>query len=364
MKKGISMLALSIGVIIIVVLVSTVVISSKPVIENLNKNKFIAEILLIEESISEYFITNSNYPEEGKILIDIKNIASNDLVQFEKEKTTDDKIELYLIDYEKIGIENKQFGNNKDGQNKDIYTFSKTTGKVYYLKGISYEGRIFYTLTEDLADIEPIYKANKKEIKIQDCIFMRKDIWDGFVDIDEYANNNIYVVVYIPLEATNISITYKNHSGNSLYKASKPSDKPGYYKYETTASGSIFTYDIIVNYTLNGKEKVAEFSENKQDKEGPKIDLTNMYIQNLTHNGETNTYLTGFTISDNLNGVKIKKYEYGDIELLYFNEKRGKDIIENKIDITGIDYLTLYAEDGIGNKTLTTIDIQEQMSTD
>lgn len=356
MKKGISMISLSISLIVIVVLTSAIVISSKPARENSNRTKFVAEVLLIQDGIESYRIKHGTYPEDGIISMDLSNVSEDAKVQFEGEQIEENQISLYLINFEKIGIKDKEFGNNDDGQNLDVYAFSKETNKVYYIKGIKYEGNIYYTLTEKLYKNTMIQTLNQNEVKKEDCIFVRTSEGKN-INSDEYVMGKVDVNIYIPKSAENINITYSNYVGNAPGSEVVNSDKQGYIKYKTICDTAT-NYTIKITYTLNNIEKQVEYVENKVDILAPTIDLSNMQIITLSGDGETKKYLTGYDILDNESGVKLKKYELGKVALEYFSDKRGKDISENNIDVTGQEYLTIYAEDNIGNKVKVVINLQ------
>lgn len=359
MKKGINMISLSMAIVIIIIMVSTITISVQKILENSNKTKFVSEIILIRDSINSYKTNTSNYPEKERISLNLTELSSEALIQFSREIVTDNVITLYLIDYDKIGINTKIFGNNKDGLNKDIYAFSKETGQVYYLKGIKFNGRTYYTLTEEISDMKDVIELELNQIKKGDCIFERRDIYNERLAMDTYENNSVDVIIYIPEEAQNIDISYENYDYVTMPNANNvETDKKGFVKYVTQIPAPR-NYDVIVSYTLNGIDKVVKFTEDKIDIEKPILDISNIQIINLTANGETTTYLTGYIIEDSLSGIKFKKYELDNVGSSYFSEDRGKEITEDKIDVSGAKYCTMYVEDKSGNVITEVIDLSQ-----
>ena len=313
MKKGISMISLSISLIVILVFTSAVVISSKPIIENSNRTKFVAEILLLEDGIDSYKLKNGVYPENGVITLNLGNVTSDALVQFDGETIQDDKVQLYLIDFEKISIEDKEFGNNEDGQNLDVYAFSKQTDRVYYIKGIKYQGNTYYTLTDTLYNNTRMNNLKYNEIKKGDCIFVRK-VDQSIVKANRYVSDIVNVDIYVPKDAENISISYLGYTGNEPSSSLVTSDKEGYVKYETLCNNAT-NYTIVVEYVKNNVSQKAEYVEDKVDAVAPSIDLTNRQIVSLTAEGQTKSYLIVYNILDNESGIKLKKYELGNMPI-------------------------------------------------
>lgn len=357
MKKGISMLSLSIAIVIIIILVATVTISTQSIMENSNKVKFVSEMILIKDAIDNYTSNNVEFPEQGKITINLNSVSAESIIQFKDENIVSNTITLSLIDYNKIGIKNKQFGNNKDGQNLDVYAFSKETGKIFYLKGIKYQGNTYYTLTEEIAETASVLELKANQIKKEDCIFERRNLYGEKININEYFNNKVEVVIYVPEKAQNISVTYENYDTYYAPRAENvKTDKSGFVKYITNIEAPR-NYDVVVKYTLNGVNKTVKYLEDKVDIGQPNIDITNIQIITLNSNGEERKYLTGFLISDDISGLKFKKYILDRVSSAYFNSNGGIDIKENNIDVTGAKYCTIYAEDKAGNVLNKIIDL-------
>lgn len=151
MKKGITFIAVMTTVAIMLILVSTATISAFNVINNSKKTKYATELAYIKEAVENYYITYNDFPISESIKVGLDSLE--DKTQFEDEdedKNEDDNILLYKIDKEKLGISETVYGNETDGDESDIYTFSKKTKKVYYLKGVKIGNNIYYTLTDEL----------------------------------------------------------------------------------------------------------------------------------------------------------------------------------------------------------------------
>ena len=351
MKNGITLISVSIVIIVTLILTTVVVIGASNIIESTNKTKFAAEIVDIKEAIQEYKTQNGSYPEDGILTIDLSNLSSETTLQFANENLFNQKFQGYLIDYDAIGINDKYFGNNIDGLNEDVYIFSKETGKVYYVKGIEYKGKKYYTATKDLMGYEYKTQYEKQPVDVDGILFYQSET--GFTSdavqllikvptsFSSFATGNIYVNGYrdqIPVKAT-YEIGYNNYLFN----------------YDNSIAGN---YSIDVVYQINeGEEfKTYTYDVDNVDNTPPEINTTPMEIIALTVNGETKKYLGGIIIEDPESGIDIIKYEYGDFELNYF-QKYGKVLTGTNIDITDRTFCTIYVRSKTGQESIKKIDL-------
>lgn len=168
MKRGITVVSVTIMVVLVIILASTITISVHSTMQNANKLAFALEISSIQEEISNYINENSEetYPiKENTYTISLASISENSVSQFnDEEKDENGNITLYELDLEKIGITDRQYGNKDD--DKDVYALSLTTNKIYYLKGIKTTSKTYYTLTQDLIDI----KEKNEKIEAEETI--------------------------------------------------------------------------------------------------------------------------------------------------------------------------------------------------
>lgn len=147
-KRAVTMIALIFTMIIMIIMVTTITISGKNLIFSTRKKEFAKEIYTIERKLKEYKFANSELPIKNEININLESI--NDKEQFNLEENYSSGIvTLYEIDYLKADIENLKRGTGKE--ENDVYLISKTTNKVYYLKGVKI-GKVYYTLTDELKE--------------------------------------------------------------------------------------------------------------------------------------------------------------------------------------------------------------------
>ena len=116
MKKGVSILALSIAIIILGIITSTILVSSAGSVKNLNKAKFLTEFMMVESAVTSYYETNGSYPLlEGSIKLTYNNVDA--VRQLEGETITNNTVLLYKLDIATLGFDNLYLGkgeNEKD----------------------------------------------------------------------------------------------------------------------------------------------------------------------------------------------------------------------------------------------------------
>lgn len=146
-KKGISLVGVLLIVVIMSILTGIISISIYSTIDNTYKREFIAECKLVKSATYDYIKRNSGIIDFTETELDLSTIKSKYLTQFEGENIVDNKIEVYVIDLEKIGLANATYGMAETED--DVYLLSKDQKIVYYKKGFDDNGTIYYKAIED-----------------------------------------------------------------------------------------------------------------------------------------------------------------------------------------------------------------------
>ena len=170
-KKGISVIAFIIIIGVMLILISTVTVSLDSVVTNSRKRQFAKEIFEIQTMVDSYKKHNNDYPyiktAEGNKIIELeKNNKNED--QLASEDIIDNKVELYVINLQKIGVNELSRGYNKDNDVTDVYAFSNKTGKVYYVKGYKVRKNKYYSLTDELKNLIGINTSNSSNMIIKE----------------------------------------------------------------------------------------------------------------------------------------------------------------------------------------------------
>ncbi len=346
MKKGISLVSLTVVIIVMVILAGIVVVTGLGSVESANINQFALEILNIQTAVDEYHYKYNKYPVKENITVNTSDINSNSLNQFSSETIADNQIALKTLDLSLIGMNELEYGNNNE--DNDIYVVSETTGKVYYLAGLEYEGIVYYTLTDDLyelSDITTNMRVNATDIKKYDAIFT--------VSNTNYTNEPITVDVKIPEAATFNSVTATNSKSVS---ESSLIDGYNVIKINQTSENKNGNYVVEVSYTYNEIQRTVTYAVTTFDNTVPTVQIYQEYSA-VTNEITVNA-------SDVESGIKQIKYELSDIENAEHFKYYGKIVEGNKIVISNYNKCTVYVQDNAGNYSVVKIDgVPDEWST-
>ena len=332
MKKGVSLISLVIVIIIMIILLGIIVISATSSIENVNINTFALEILNIQNAVNNYHYRYEKYPAEQEYFLNIEDINSEFLSQFDQETVQDNKISFKVLDLSSIGINDSTYGT---GDGADRYVLSETTGKVYYLKGVEYDGVIYYTLTDELYSVSNVkenVQLSSKQIKSYDVIFTPSAI--------NYTNEPVWVNIKIPQEAVVNSII--TTEGKSVSDAMLD-DGYNVYIVNAESENKAGNYSIQVNYEYNGAERTSNYIVENYDGENPDFYTTTELV-----NG---TKIISVYATDDYSGVRNIKYVESEIKSNEDFRKYAKVISGSKFAINLKSGYTIYVEDNAGNYT-------------
>lgn len=336
MKKGITILTLTVTILVLAIISGVVIYNSKVTLEKVNKNEFVVEILNIETAVNNYYSDFGKYPVKNSISINILDFSEHEKSQFLNETVTNDMVTLYEIDLALIGINKTIFGNDADALDK--YVLSKETGKIYYLMGIEYEDDIYYTLHSNIYSeyIDSNLNNDYKRVKIEDVEFYISEL--------EQTNKAVNIVVALSSDATIdlISATNEVNVGNITVKNDIKQAK-------INTTNLALNYKVTVTYTINGQQKTVTYEVKNVDSVGPDIQTTA-----VQKSGYTNLEIT---VTDSGFGVDVIKYDMASIsDNVYFNNS-GKVLTTNILKCTKSGTYTIYAKDKVGNITLKKVSV-------
>lgn len=340
MKKGITLLVLVVTVLCLSILAGTVVLVGNDIVGYVNKNKFGAEILNIQNSVDNYYTEHEKYPIGENIEFNISNIGIFGTNQFANEIITDNIVILAKIDFSKLGIKETIFG--KNSTETDIYAVSETTGKVYYLEGFLHNGETHYIANNKLGykgypSQAEILTKYKYEVRKKDVIFKLSDI--------DNVNEAIKMTVLIPNIAVLNSINTTNDIsvGNTYFNDQ-------YMMIDVNNENTKGSYEVVITYTLNGVQNVITYAVNNSDIQGPNIE-----VEVESFNGYT---VLNLNVQDNISEISSIKYETAEINDVTYFDKYGKIITDSKIVCYKEGTYTIFAKDKLGNTTMLTQNVE------
>lgn len=342
MKKGISLAVLSIVILVTVILATAATTTGSMALNGSKKIKFSSEIALVQELVNEYKKQNGMFPVSTTYDIDLTNVTSSSVTQFDDEPKNGNVISLEEIDFSLLPKTNLIYGNKKDSS--DIYAVSYTTGKVYYLKGVKLSKITYYSLTDDLKElIGYIENVNNNNNSTK----------DGFVfeqSTTEWTNQSIDSTLKVPVSSdiTNVTVYVLQNGTASMLNISESTD--GYNVYNIT--GITSNYDVRVEYYKNSNYATQNFSVTNFDNVSPTFSVTQKQSFINQEEDIKQNYID-LNIDSDVSGIKMAKYETNSISFedsnSYFSDA-GKNISNNTIIVDRyVKYVTIYLEDNAGN---------------
>ena len=142
-KKGITLVSMLLIVVVISIVSGVVTISVKHILDNTDKKEFFSEYNLVKSYTGDYILRNSGKIDFDEIQFDLTNIEVKYTNQFAEETIVSNKIDMYIIDLEEIGVYNATYGTGENGVD-DVYLVSKNTNNVYYMKGFNSGEFVYY----------------------------------------------------------------------------------------------------------------------------------------------------------------------------------------------------------------------------
>lgn len=351
MKKGITLAVLSVVILIMVIFTTAVATTGSMALNNSKKLKFAAEIALVQEMVDEYVSEqNGEYPVRASFEVNLSNVTTNSITQFDNEPKNSNSITLYEIDFSLMGKADLVYGTKKHGDAKDVYAVSQETGIVYYIKGVKVSKITYYTLTNDLKELIG-YTENTNGITKDGIVFNTSN--------NAWTNQGISSTIKIPTTSgfTDITVYLQKNDGTATTVAVAETTN-GYDVYQINAVAE--NYSVLVEYLKDSKYTSQTFSVTNYDNVAPTITVKETKDMVNDNSGVNQTYIS-LDIIDELSGIKVAKYETENIAhenaKQYFTNN-GLSVSNNTIIVPGeVQYVTVYVEDKAGNYTTRLVEV-------
>lgn len=333
-EKGVSLISLGVAIIIMMIITSMLIYSTKDTMQVSKLNKMYEDISNLTDKVSAYYAQYGDIPIKNKITEIPKGIES-------LMGANDQEDEFYVLDLKSIDGLTLNYGqdykeiqesNSNDGisEKNDVYIINNRSHNIFYLKGITVDQKNYYTnYTEGEKD------ANKVNLRYVDGI----KIPNGYYYIGK--NNEDKVVI------SNIINDVIDSENQKEYQ----------YEWNTTLPDD----GIDESYLLNGKtykelkEKFNEsFNQNKgyfqnlanknkilfievEDTWSPVYEQEGIYTD---EDGYTAYIPAGFCVSTRKSTSKIKKglvIKNNDTSNQYVWIEVPKNITENSVTAQQIE---------------------------
>ena len=346
MKKGITFSALVVMLAIMLTLVTTAVISGVGAINNTTKMRFATELSYVQEVVNSYIDVDYEINFDKTYNINLSNASQDVKLQFVNENMVNSQVNLFEIDQNLEVLKNsdltygkKKIGDSQSEKDLDTFLYSATTGRVYYAKGLELNGKLYYTMTDELAekiDYDYIYENDTNSSNI---IFTKTT--------DEWTNSSISCQIKVPKIYNNINVSVSTDNKAVDYQ----NEGTAYYVYQIDVRQNC---SIQVVYETSRNEIVKRnFDITNVDTTDPVLQVSNI---NSIFNSQTGTMNRNVQILehyDNESGIKYLKYEKTEVPMdnikAYF---LNNGILLDSDSITipdDVENVTIYIEDNAGN---------------
>ena len=322
-------------VVVLAIIIGVIVTEGTDAYDATYTSMYAQEILNIQNSVDEYYYKYTKYPITGTTkTLKVSDVVSSAANQFQSETALNNVYTFYIIDLAVLGINDTKYGKNAD--ENDVYVVSQESGKVYYLNGLEYKEKVYYTLNQDLYQLINVSQSSNitwKDVKKQEVIFSASEV--------EYTDKPVVIKVKVPVEAESISVT----ATNSKEVSEKVHE--GAYNVITvneTGDSRNGNYDITVDYIYNGKTRQVTYSVTVFDNKSPTVD----YERTSQNDIDTIKVIA----TDDYSNIKYIKYETKLVDDKEYFKHYGKTVVNNTYKIATGTLSTIYVEDNAGNSTI------------
>ena len=142
MKKGLSLSTVVIAISIMLILVSSVSVIGSSAITSANFEEYKSNIDRVADEVNIYVTDNGTLPVTNEVIA-INSLGQDFLNQVKENGDLANK--FYLVDISKLNDYNIKKGRG-NVENKDVFLVTENTNNVYYLKGIKYKSKMYYTI--------------------------------------------------------------------------------------------------------------------------------------------------------------------------------------------------------------------------
>lgn len=151
-KKGISLIVLIVTITIAIILAVAVTVTLDNGIKNSRVNSFIYEISTVEDAVKSYYTMNNELPSDDSFKDKSADEAgaNYNLSIDEMKENGDENSTFFLVDMKKIEAES-EVQKSVDKAKKFICAYPSFN--IYSSKGISVNGKKYYSITEKLDDL-------------------------------------------------------------------------------------------------------------------------------------------------------------------------------------------------------------------
>ncbi len=141
-KRGVTTSVIVLAVVIMFIILTTATVVGSRNIDTVHYEEFTSQLNRVSDAVNEYITKNEELPVNSSYEVVGKAGLTEDLTN-EITKNGDTNNNLYVIDMNKIDVNNVSKGNGNI-TDRDIFLVAENTNNVYYYKGYKYRGTLYY----------------------------------------------------------------------------------------------------------------------------------------------------------------------------------------------------------------------------
>ena len=270
-KRGISLVALLITILVMAILSAVVVLSAKNSVDNTNVTDFMNDLQKIQDAAQNYYMENGVYPfsenlelSQVQVLEQVgadKRAELREEMELNNDYSEDGTESYYIIDLSKIDVTQTKRGVKKSGNANDVYIIAKSSGNVYYLDGLETKDNTYFSITEKAVKLysinEPL-KDDDKDIEEGNT----RVTFDYNVSVDDIVTGNAtkykdikngskYGALPLPTKSHKYKVSYYSNGGRIENLGDKNTDAIEEYTFGGWYLDSIFSTEITESSVLN-----------------------------------------------------------------------------------------------------------------
>lgn len=297
LRKGISLIALMITILVLATLSAIVVLSAKNSVDNSTVTEFISDLQKIEDATKNYYIKENKYPYYDNLklsqaeILELVGSEKRAYLREEMEKNGDYKEDgksyYYEIDLSKIDVTQTSRGISKNGDATDVFVVSISSGNVYYLKGIETKDDIYFSMSDKIVKL---YSVNEPETPIEEDIdTVVRVTFDYLADGATVAGNtetvrnvkygSTYGQLPSPSKTKTYTVSYEPNGGTLSSISNSNTKAVTYYSFEGWFRDNLFSSIVTSETVQNSLQDHTLYAKWKVDKLGTVI-LPNVTREN------------------------------------------------------------------------------------
>lgn len=140
MKKGVSLLIVTVAISVMVVLISSSIIFGSQAINTAQFEEYLSQLDRLSSSLNDYVLQNKSLPTTGEI---VSGISLGNEFMSELVSKKDENNRLFVVNVSLLKDGTLKRGNGT-AENQDIFVVAENTNNVYYVKGFKYKGKTYF----------------------------------------------------------------------------------------------------------------------------------------------------------------------------------------------------------------------------